>query len=136
MAILPDVFKRGYLEHEPGPSGTRIRPDLIEGDEPIVAECPRRGAVFMTKYTPHCGLPNVSERVRWTMDLRFQPVGQPTGRPFQPAFVQTNPGDPASVDNSFEQWCERWDKALVESRGIPAHRTAPKEKRIWTKGQV
>lgn len=137
MAILPDVHKRGYLEHE-AEGGSHIRPDQIEGYEPIIAECPRRGAVFMTRYTPHSGLPNTSDVVRWTLDLRFQPTGVPTGRPFLPAFVVRDPDNPAREQRDYDQWCQRWDNALQEAAKISlsSHRTAPKQQRVWTKGQV
>lgn len=135
MGIIPDAHQRGFLEHGTE-GGTHILPHLIEKDEHIIAECPRRGAVFMTPYTPHCGLPNVSNRVRWTLDLRYQPTGQPTGRPFHPAFVVREPDNPTAEQRDFDTWCERWDDALANAGDVAAHRVAPIEKRQWAKGQV
>lgn len=130
MAILPGVHKRGFLEHE-AEGGTRIKPELIADAQPVVAECPRGGAVLMTRYTPHMGLDNVSDRVRWTLDLRYQPSDQPTGRPFHPAFVVRSRRDPSSVQLDIATWRDRWAQALEASKGMPAHRTAPKEQRVW-----
>jgi hypothetical protein len=31
-------------------------------------------------FTPHCGLKNDSGRIRWSIELRFQRSGTPTGR--------------------------------------------------------
>ena len=35
----------------------------------------------MHKHTIHGSLPNVSDEIRWSLDLRYNPTGQPTGRP-------------------------------------------------------
>ena len=35
----------------------------------------------------HGSLPNKSNELRWSMDLRYLPVGQPTGYPQLPGFV-------------------------------------------------
>jgi hypothetical protein len=34
------------------------------------------------RFTPHCSQLNVTEKVRWSLDLRFQKTGTPTGRHF------------------------------------------------------
>ena len=36
--------------------------------------------LFLTKKTVHSALPNISDVIRWSFDLRYQPIGQPTGR--------------------------------------------------------
>ena len=69
MQIIPGQLD--YIEHI-AEGGTQINPKLMPATQPIAAECPRGGVVFMTKLTPHRGLPNLSNKVRWTIDLRFQ----------------------------------------------------------------
>ena len=94
---------------------------------PVTAECPRGGVVVMNKYTPHRGQPNLSDLARWTIDLRYQKTGEPTGRPFHPDFVVRSRLDPASVKRDHEGWCDAWEYALANSAGKQAHRvsTAP-----------
>jgi len=132
MQIIPDVHRQGYIEHQ-SEGGTTVKPHLLPKTPPVTAECPFGGVIFMNKYTPHLGLTNRSDTIRWTMDLRYQATGQPTGRPFWPAIVVRSPSQPASVQHSYEEWCRRWEHDLVASKGIAWHRTVPKEKRMPVK---
>jgi len=130
MKIIPDIVKRGYLEHV-AEGGTTVREDLLPTDvEPIIGECPKGGVIFMNKYTPHMGLSNHSDDVRWTMDLRFQKTGEPSGRPFWPSFVVHSETDPQSVQDDYDNWNQRWDESLEKSKGVAWHRTVPVEKRM------
>jgi hypothetical protein len=83
------------------------------------------GVVVMNKCTPHRGQPNLSDMARWTIDLRFQKTGEPTGRPFHPDFVVRSRHDPASVKRDYEAWCDAWEYALANSAGKQAHRLRP-----------
>lgn len=124
MEVLPGAWKQGLLEHV-NLGGTTIRPDLLPKTPPLCAECPRGGVVFMSKLTPHRGLPNRSEKVRWTIDLRFQKTGTPTGRPFHPEFPVRSLRDPGLVRKDYDDWCRRWEACLSESKGKRMHRVAP-----------
>lgn len=122
MQIIPGISKLGYIEHV-AEGGTTIRPDLLPKTPPMNAECPRGGVVFMTKLTPHRGLPNVSDRVRWTIDLRYQRTGTPTGRPFFPDFPVRSVSNPASVLTDHAEWCRRWLAGFEEGKNKHWHRT-------------
>jgi phytanoyl-CoA hydroxylase len=41
----------------------------------------RGGVLLLTNLTPHCSTPNVSEEIRWSMDLRYQSASLPTNAP-------------------------------------------------------
>jgi phytanoyl-CoA hydroxylase len=58
--------------------------------------------------TKHGSLPNVSDTIRWSFDLRYHPVGEPTGRPMFPGFVARSRSDPASELTSAEAWRDLW----------------------------
>ena len=73
---------------------------------------------------------NNSDHVRWSVDLRYQKIGTPTGRPFHPAFVVHSESNPSSVVTDHAEWRKRWLEALESSKGVSWHRTAPKEKRM------
>ena len=49
--------------------------------------------LFLNKLTMHASLPNLSEDVRWSVDVRYQP----TGRPWFPGFVAQSRSAPESV---------------------------------------
>ena len=59
---------------------------------------------------------HLSHRCTRSMDLRFQKTGTPTGRPHWPAFVLQSPSDPSSVQDSYEEWCQRWRQGLSSPR--------------------
>jgi len=109
------------LEHQPE-GGTMIKPHLMPDVEPVDCVMDRGDLLFMSAYTPHRGHTNTSDYVRWSMDLRFQKTGTPTGRPFHPAFILQSESDPSSVQDDYDEWCQRWDQGLEEGKGIRLHR--------------
>ena len=55
----------------------------------------RRGdAIFLHKRTVHNSLSNVSDRIRWSFDLRYNPIGQETGRRGVPRLRRPQPVEP------------------------------------------
>ncbi|MGA1198535.1 MAG: mitomycin antibiotic biosynthesis protein, partial [Candidatus Latescibacterota bacterium] len=58
----------------------------------------------------------------WSMDLRFQKTGTPTGRPFWPEFIVQSKENPSSVQDDFDQWCKRWVTDQKNAKGIRLHR--------------
>lgn len=113
MEILPDVWKKGVLRHIGGPGGATIDPTVLPDSPPIRGAVKKGGIVFMHRCTPHRSTPNVTDTTRWSLDLRYQPNGMPTGRPFHPEFVARSPKDPTCVCNDHTQWSERWQEALA-----------------------
>ena len=65
-------------------------------------------ALFMTKYTIHSSLPNNSDRVRFSMDLRYNPTGQSTGRTAFPGFVARSRSNPESELHDPVVWHQSW----------------------------
>ncbi|MCW3095821.1 MAG: Protein involved in biosynthesis of mitomycin antibiotics/polyketide fumonisin [Chthonomonadaceae bacterium] len=121
MEVMPGVWKQGYREHQ-AEGGTTIRPDLLPETPPRAVPVGKGGIVFMHRYTPHRSTPNYSQGVRWSIDLRYQPIGQPTGRPFHPDFVVRSRSHPESVLTDHAEWARRWMEALAASEGMKAHR--------------
>jgi phytanoyl-CoA hydroxylase len=62
----------------------------------------------MTRYTPHASLPNLSESMRWSFDLRYNPIGQATGRDMFPGFVARSRSNPASELRDARAWAQLW----------------------------
>lgn len=127
MLVMPGVHKRGELKHI---EGATIDPAEMPKVEPVRAAVRRGGAVLMSKYTPHCSTDNVSNGVRWSIDLRYQKTGTPTGRPFYPSFVTHSESNPSSVLTDHAKWANDWVTALENAKGVQWHRTTPKDKRI------
>ena len=126
MEVLPGVASRcGYLEHHNGEGGTSVKPEALPTDiAPVPVPVRKGGIVFMHRCTPHRSTPNLTDGVRWSLDLRYQPTGTPTGRPFHPDFVARSRAHPETVLTDHAEWNRRWAEALVNARGIHGHRTA------------
>lgn len=123
MEVVPNVFKNGLLEHKPGAGGPSIPPEAFGPDAEIRPVPVKRGGfVFMHRCTPHRSTPNFTESARWSLDLRYQPTGQPTGRPFHPEFIARSEANPKSVLTDHTVWANRWIEALETAKGMKAHR--------------
>lgn len=122
MEVMPNIWKQGYREHQ-AEGGTTIRPDLLPETAPCAVPVRKGGVVFMHRHTPHRSTPNFTDDVRWSLDLRYQPTGTPTGRPFHPEFVVRSRSHPEQVLTDHAEWDRLWAEALVNSRGVSAHRT-------------
>ena len=57
-----------YIEDEDLPAG-----------EVMTCEVPMGGALFHMQLTPHRSTPNTTNRVRWSVDFRYQRPGEPMG---------------------------------------------------------
>ncbi len=123
LRIMPAVQPAGLLPHRTKPGlGTAIHGDLL-ARRPVVTLPMRTGSVLlMHKHTPHSSGRNTTNEVRWSMDLRYQATGTPTGRPFYPAFVVRSQRDPATVQTDYADWCQQWESALAQNAGVRVHR--------------
>lgn len=71
----------------------------------------RGGIILFDKLNMHCSLPNRSSAIRWSMDLRYSPIGHPTGRPAFPGFVARSRSRPESELRDWRSWQESWRQA-------------------------
>jgi len=83
------------------------------------------GAVIFHPMTPHASLPNVSDSIRWSFDLRFNKTGQPTGRAHFPNFVARSRTHPETELKDWRTWKSMWEAAraeLAQTDHIDIHR--------------
>jgi hypothetical protein len=71
----------------------------------------RGDVLFLTRLTIHSSLPNISDEVRWSFDLRYHPIGQPTGRSMFPGFIARSRSNPASELHDPVEWERMWREA-------------------------
>ena len=65
--------------------------------------------LLLTQRTIHSSLDNVTDdQVRISLDLRYQPIGQPTGRPSFPGFVARSAARPEQTLNDPSKWAKLW----------------------------
>jgi ectoine hydroxylase-related dioxygenase (phytanoyl-CoA dioxygenase family) len=120
LRVVAGSHRRGLMTHCPAVRevGSVIRiPDELVGPEWTALPMRPGDVLFMHRLTMHGSLPNRSDGVRWSFDLRYQPAGQPTGRPNYPDFVVRSRHRPERVLGDWRAWARMWR----ETRSRMAH---------------
>ncbi|HSF84383.1 MAG TPA: phytanoyl-CoA dioxygenase family protein [Acidimicrobiia bacterium] len=115
VAIPGSHRSRGLTLHCPGRLNTAenyIPQALLDrhGTEPVTLPCTQGSLILLTRFTEHGALLNTSDRLRWSFDLRYQPSGQPTGRPAFPSFVLRSRSDPSHEVHDPAVYARRWEE--------------------------
>lgn len=105
LQVVPYSHTNGITEHCPFDQ-VLIPPHLLAGD-PVPAPIKAGDAIFMHRLTQHSSLVNRSDTIRWSFDLRYQPIGAPTGRDEFPSLIVRSRENPAQVQ-SYEEWRDAW----------------------------
>lgn len=109
LCVVPGSHQQGLTTHCTT-NGVTIPEALIV--EELVTPVPikRGGVLLMHRRMQHSSLENKSPGIRWSFDLRYQPIGQPTGRDEFPSFVARSRQHPASVTVDHSAWVDLWRK--------------------------
>ena len=110
LAVVPGSHKGGLGPHCLAPSYKGI-PDEHVGENRVPLPMKSGDVLFMTRLTKHSSLPNVSDGIRWSFDIRYSPIGEPTGRPWFPGFVARSRANPESELTDPEVWALKWREA-------------------------
>ena len=118
LEVIAGSHRSELIEHQRGmgPAGNFkgvVDEELPPGEH---VPCPvRTGGVLLIQHTTmHRSQPNVSDHIRWSLDLRYSHPDLPTGREGVPGFIARSRRDPASVCTSAEEWLR-----IVEDAGVP-----------------
>ncbi len=124
LTVVPGSHRHGLDLHCVAPSGKMGIPDENISPDHIALPMKPGDVLFMTKYTQHGSLENVSDTIRWSFDLRYNPVGQASGRPWFPGFIARSRSNPDSELHDPGRWAERWFIARddLASSGTPEFR--------------
>ena len=96
-------------------------PDQWIDDERAMPVPAEKGDLLLhLPLTKHGSLPNTSNTIRWSFDLRYHPVGEPSDRPMFPGFVARSRLNPASELQSAADWGKLWEDARMAILGGPA----------------
>ncbi len=106
LCVIPGSHRDGLVTHCPVP-GARIPDELLQGT-PVPLPVKRGGVLLFHHLTKHASLTNTSDGIRWSFDLRYQPIGQPTGRPAFPGFVARSRQHPAHEVTDWRVWADLW----------------------------
>lgn len=109
LTVIPRSHREGLLAHCPRPgAGLTIPEALMETEQAVPVPTKRGDALFLTKRTCHASLSNVSNSIRWSFDLRYNPIGQNTGRSAFPGFIARSRSNPASELHDAQTWAQLW----------------------------
>lgn len=129
LCVMPGSHRAGLVTHCTS-KGVIIPEALLEANETPV---PMRigSALFMHRLTKHASLSNSSDGIRWSFDLRYQPIGQPTGREEFPGFIARSRVQPESVVTNYRDWAKLWldarAKLAEEPKAVKSHRWSGNE---------
>lgn len=113
MRAIPGSHRGELATHCPSsPSSPLLHiPESLLGGAPVALPMKRGSILAFHRLTKHSSLANNSNSIRWSFDLRYQPIGQPTGRPAFPAFVGRSRQHPERILNDWREWAGLWDEA-------------------------
>jgi phytanoyl-CoA hydroxylase len=104
-------------------------PDRYIGENRVPVPMEPGDVMFFFSKLKHASLPNVSDQIRWSFDLRYNPIGQPSGRPWFPGFVARSRSNPENELRDPEVWAQLWR----ETRTTLAKGDIPSFNR-WSRG--
>ena len=109
LEVVPGSHHDGLVTHCPlGAAGAGIPLKLIKQAEAVPLPMKRGDVLFLHRRMCHASLPNISNRVRWSFDLRYNPIGQDTGRKAFPGFVARSRANPESELHDPDAWSASW----------------------------
>jgi len=115
LVSIPGSHLEGSHRHVPGeiPREPTVPADIIGGRTGNALPVERGGIIIFHKQNIHCSKPNRSNRLRWSLDLRYHPVGQASGRPAFPGFVARSRANPESELTDPVLWDQLWQDARM-----------------------
>ena len=111
LKIIPRSHKSGVLHHCRTVSGLAIPDPMLQLEDAIAVPMEPGDVMFLTRRTCHSSLPNVSDELRVSFDIRYSPVGEPTGREVFPGFVARSRSNPERELRDPDVWAQSWYEA-------------------------
>ncbi len=105
LQVIPYSHLNGITLH--CPAGEVTIPKQLLAGRPVPLPIRAGDAIFMHRLTQHASLPNRSDTIRWSFDLRYQPIGLPTGRDEFPGLIVRSRKDPTQMQD-YETWLGEW----------------------------
>ena len=108
LGVIPRSHRIGLAPHCITSGGLHIPDDNV--DESLMEPLPMKAGsvLFLHRHTLHRSLENVSSVVRFSFDLRYSPVGLPTGRSAFPEFVARSRRTPDCELRDPDAWAASW----------------------------
>jgi hypothetical protein len=122
LKVIPRMHREELLYHCPAlpqSKGFHVPDPYLRLQDAVPVPLNPGGVLFMHRRTPHGSYSNVSDSIRWSFDLRYNPTGQPTGRPQYPGFVARSRSNPASELRDPVAWANAWHATRAQMATDP-----------------
>ena len=119
LEVIPKSHIEGLRQHCHALSGMsrgfglHIPDRFLRAEDRVPIPMKRGSVLFFHRLNCHCSLPNKSDNIRWSFDLRYNPTGQPTGRGVFPGFVARSRSNPESELRAPEEWAALWHETRI-----------------------
>ena len=114
LQVAPKSHREGIALHCTISNQLGIPDVLIEQEQARPVPLKPGGVLFFHPMCKHGSLENQSDAFRWSFDLRYNPIGQATGRPHFPGFVAQSRLDPESALDDHREWERLWHEARAK----------------------
>jgi ectoine hydroxylase-related dioxygenase (phytanoyl-CoA dioxygenase family) len=113
MRVIPTDRTAELANHCPSPvKGAHIPDDRVDPAAGVTLPMMAGSLLLLHTRTVHDSLPNrTADRLRVSLDLRYQPTGQPSGREQFPSFVVRSELHPERVTTDPAEWRNGWLEA-------------------------
>lgn len=111
LQLVPGSHMAGLLTHCPRDGILRIPGTLFAEEDAIPVPVRKGSALLMNRRMCHASMINHSNDIRWSFDLRYNPVGQAGGRDVLPGFVARSRRNPATEQRDWGTWVRSWHDA-------------------------
>ena len=108
LMVVPRSHVEGLRVHCSDSRQSQIPAQLIPKERIRPLPMSPGDVLFMHRRCMHASLANVSNEIRWSLDIRFHPTGQPSGRDYYPSFVARSRANPDSELRDPDVWRQRW----------------------------
>ena len=117
LMVIPGSHKYGVRCHQPT-NTYKIPAEELPPGEPKMLPIKPGGLILFSNLVCHSSLPHASDRVRWSIDLRYQDPSKPTGHPYFSGFIVRSCKEPES-ELRYPEWVSLWEKQLIHSAPWP-----------------
>lgn len=104
LQVMPGSHKWDVLPHQRMGFYNGVREEHLPPHEVVDCPVPFGGGLLLQQRTMHRSVANGSDRVRWSLDLRYCHADAPTGRAQVPGFVVRSEREPGRVARSYRDW--------------------------------
>lgn len=113
LQVIPGSHRWGRLPHENLGSYLGIRDESLPPHTVVDCPLPLGGVLVLQHKMVHRSVPNTSDRVRWSLDLRYSDPSYPTGRAEVPGFLVRSRAHPEAVATSHLDWLALFEQPVA-----------------------